>query len=267
MKKFDYNNKVAIVTGASSGIGKAIATELITKYNCTVYAVARNEERLNLTKQSLGEKYIPTPFDVCLEENWQGLAQKLKNDGVSVDILINCAGILPKFKPFEKSNPSELKGVFDINFFSCVYSCHHLRECISDKGMIINISSASALCPFSGVSAYSSSKSALDRFSTTLAYEYKDISVTTVLPGFVKTDIMKSQNTTQKDRSLIDKFSANPAKITRKILKKARKRKKRIILGFDGRLLGFLYKHFPNLGPKVIGKFLKKSGLKLFLEI
>ncbi len=267
MKKFDFNNKIAIITGASSGIGKALAAELITKYGCTVYAVARNEERLRLAKEELGEKYVPTPFDVCLEKNWQGFAQKLKNDGVRVDILINCAGILPKFRPFERSNPQELKSVFDINFFSCVYSCHHLKELIFDNGMIVNVSSASALCPFSGVSAYSSSKSALDRFSTTLAYECKNFSVTTVLPGFVKTDIMKNQNASNKDKSLIDKFSANPTKITNKILKKARKRKKRVVLGFDGKLLGFMYKHFPSLAPLLIGNFLKKSGLELFSEL
>ncbi|MBQ7761423.1 MAG: SDR family oxidoreductase [Clostridia bacterium] len=267
MKSFNFNNKVAIITGGSSGIGKALATELIKKYNCRVFAIARNEERLRLVKEELGEKYVPTPFDVCLEENWQAFAQKLKNDGVRVDILINCAGILPKFIPFEKSNPQSLKSVFDINFFSCVYSCHHTRELMENGGMIVNISSASALCPFSGVSAYSSSKSALDRFSTALAYEYKEISVTTALPGFVKTDIMKNQNASNKDKSLIDKFSANPNKIAKKILKKAGKRKKRVILGFDGKLLDFMYKHFPSLAPSLIGKFLKKSGLELFSEL
>jgi short-subunit dehydrogenase len=100
-----------------------------------------------------------------------------------------------------------------------------------------------------------------------LAYEQKDFSVTTVLPGFVKTDIMKNQDASKRDKSLIDKFSANPNKITRKILSKARKRKKRIVLGTDGRLLGFAYKHFPNIAPKIIGNFLKKSGLELFSQL
>ena len=100
-----------------------------------------------------------------------------------------------------------------------------------------------------------------------LAYEQKDFSVTTVLPGFVKTDIMKNQNASKGDKSLIDKFSANPRKITRKILSKAKKRKKRIVLGIDGKLLGFMYKHFPNVAPKIIGKFLKKSGLELFSQL
>jgi hypothetical protein len=75
---------------------------------------------------------------------------------------------------------------------------------------------------------------------------------------------MKNQHASKRDKSLIDKFSASPVKITRKILKKASKRKKRLILGIDGRLLGFAYKHFPNLAPSLIGKFLKKSGLELF---
>ena len=61
---------------------------------------------------------------------------------------------------------------------------------INDGGAIVNISSASALCPFGGVSIYSASKAALDNFSVSIASEQKSVSVSSVLPGFVRTDII-----------------------------------------------------------------------------
>jgi NADP-dependent 3-hydroxy acid dehydrogenase YdfG len=64
MKKLDYKNKTVIITGASSGIGKEIASELIENYGCTVYGIARNESRLSEAKSLLGDKFIPYSMDV-----------------------------------------------------------------------------------------------------------------------------------------------------------------------------------------------------------
>ena len=69
MNKFDFNNKTVIITGASSGIGKELATILINDYNATVLAIARDEQKLNSVKNSFGKKsdnFKVYPFDVSL---------------------------------------------------------------------------------------------------------------------------------------------------------------------------------------------------------
>ena len=89
--RYNFTNKTAIITGASSGIGKAIAFTLIKKYSCTVIAVARNEDRLYQAKEELGEfgeRYIVRPFDASSKESWVKLAKDLKNTDTPIDILI-----------------------------------------------------------------------------------------------------------------------------------------------------------------------------------
>ncbi|MBQ7907300.1 MAG: SDR family NAD(P)-dependent oxidoreductase [Clostridia bacterium] len=266
MKRFDYKDKVAIITGASSGIGKALAGELIKRYNCTVFAIARNEERLRLAKEELGDLYVPYPMDATSKEGWQELRDFLKKSDTPPDILINCAGVLPKFEPFLKSGSEKLLEVISINLMAGVYGCEAFMPIMNEGSIVINIASSSALCPFGLVSAYSASKAAFERFSEALACESTRISVTTALPGFVKTDIMRGQNPSQREKSLIDKFSADADKVAKKILAKARKRKRRTVIGFDAKLMDFMYKHFPNSAPKMISSFLKKSGLALFAQ-
>ncbi|MBR2443780.1 MAG: SDR family NAD(P)-dependent oxidoreductase [Clostridia bacterium] len=266
MKKFDYRGKVAIITGASSGIGKCLAHELITKYSSRVIGISRGAERLNEARDELGELFVPFPMDASLNEEWLRLREYLEKTDTCPDILINCAGILPKFEPFLKSGSERLRQVMDINLMAGAFGCETIMPMMKKGSVVINISSSSALCPFSLVSAYSASKAAFERFSECLACESKDISVTTILPGFVKTDIMRDQGASKKEKGLIDKFSADPNRVAKKILSKGGRRKKRAVIGFDAHLMSFLYKLFPNSAPKIISGFLKKSGLELFAQ-
>ncbi len=264
MKRLNYHSKTVIITGASSGIGKELARVLITKYSCTVYALARNKEKLEAVKGELGDKYIIYPMDVSIKENWLALADFLKNNGVCVDILINCAGILPKFATLESTDITEYEKAISINYLAQVYACKLILPLINDGGAIVNVASASSLCPFSFVSGYTASKSAAYHFSLSVAQEIKRISVSAVCCGFVKTDIMKNQEMNEREAKLIRLFSADCSKTVGKILRRVRRRKKRIVTGFDGHFMSLMYRLFPNFTPKFFSWFLKKSGLELF---
>lgn len=270
MKRIKYDGKTVIITGASSGIGRSVAFLLIRKYKCKVIAIARNEQRLLSAKEELselGELYVPYPMDVSVKESWDALATYLKESATCVDILISCAGVLPQFKKFEDTNAGELESVLKINFLSQVWASKALMPLISDKGAIVNVSSASALLPFGGVSAYTSSKAASEHFSLALACESKRISVSCVMPGFVRTDIMKNQEMSEKDARFIRFFSAKCDTVSRKIVNRVKRRKRRIVIGKDAHLMSLLERLFPHLSPRLVTWFLKKSGLSLFKDI
>ena len=267
--RYKLNNKTVILTGASSGIGKEIAFKLICDYSCTVIAIARNEERLLKVKSELGDhgdKYIVRPFDASLKENWGNLALDLEKTDTPAHILINCAGILPKFKSGEDSD--EVERVFDINFFSQVYSVTALLPLLkkSKRGAIINIASAAALCPFGGIASYAASKSASERYTASIACESK-MFVSCILPGFVKTDIMKNQGASEKEAKLFYKMCADLDKTVKKIMRRLRRGKSRIIVGLDARMMNLLFKLFPKRAPRIITWFLRKTKLEIFKEI
>lgn len=118
MKKFRFDKKNVILTGASSGIGKQMAKVLVEKYGCTVYAVARNEEKLNAAENEISaEKFVPFCFDVGSAGDWQRLRTSLSEKGVIADVLINCAGVLPKFSPFENTGVEKIEEIMRTNFF------------------------------------------------------------------------------------------------------------------------------------------------------
>lgn len=271
MSNYDFNNKTVILTGASSGIGKCIAEILINEYNSTVYAVARNEQKLIDVKNSFNQKsnlYIVTPFDVGVHENWQNFYTNLVSSGANPSVLINCAGVLPKFSSVNFTDVKTIEDVMNINFFSIVYSSKTVLPLIrKNKGIMINVISSSALCPFSGVASYSASKAGAERFSECLQVEETNLSVLTAMPGFTKTEVLRSQTATDKEKGLIGRISANPMRVARKILNSAKKRKKRIIIGIDAHFMNFLFKFFPRSAPRIITWFLKKTKMKIFEDI
>lgn len=267
--RYNLKNKTIVLTGASSGIGREMAKMLICDYGCTVYGIARRGEFLYELRDKLGDGLVPYPFDVSIKENWQSLAKFLDENEISVDMLINCAGVLPKFASADKVSSDEVMNTMNVNFLAQLYATEALLPNIkkSTQGAIISFSSSSALCPFAGVSAYCASKSASRAYFECMTRENKQLYIATVMNGFVKTDIMKNQEANEKESRLISRVSLSLKGATRKIIRKIKKGKRRIIVGKDAHLMNFMYKLFPNSAPRLISWLLKRTKLEIFKDI
>ena len=272
MKRYSFDNKTAIITGASSGIGKELSLLLMQKYNVKVIGVGRNEEKLKGIQnynQKTKNLFTYYTFDVGVLSEWQKFYTYITLNNIKVDILVNCAGVLPKMKKIENTTITELESVLHINFLSQVYGVKTFLQDIkkSPNGLIINVASSSAFCTFSGIAMYSATKSATLRFTESLICEEDKIKVVCVLPGFTKTNIFVSQTQDTKASKIIDKIAKTPTYVANKIVKGIIKNKKRIVTGFDAKLMNFLYKFFPKIAPKIITKFLKNSKYQMFEDI
>lgn len=166
-------NKIALVTGSSSGIGEAICHKLLSLGYC-VYGIARREQT-----QIKDAKFNPIACDitdtVLLEKTTQEL---LKNS--DIDLLIHCAG-LGKFEPHEELSPIKLKEIIDTNLTApVILSSLLLRSLKKTKGTIINITSIEALKASKFSAAYSASKAGLHHFGLCLFEEVRKSGVNVV---------------------------------------------------------------------------------------
>ena len=269
---FDY--KTVILSGASSGIGKGIAERLIKDHGCKVIGIARNEQRLINFKEELGNKgdnftyYI---FDVSQEEKWQELAETLEKENIKPDILINNAGILPKFDKFVNYSLDEIKKAMEINFYSCVYSMQALMPIIlkSDCAAIVNVASSAALCSLAGTSVYSASKAALKGFTEAVREEHRDnCYIALICPGFTKTDIFRNQSkSSDKAQKAMDLISTDCDKMVDYIIKGMWKKSEKMVLGMDAHFMDIGYKTLGTACSNISSKVMKISGLDMFKSI
>ena len=274
MNKCGFDYKTVILSGASSGIGKGIAERLIKDHGCKVIGIARNEERLLRLKEELGNKggnFTYYTFDVSQEEKWQELADTLIRDNIQPDILINNAGILPKFDKFVNYTIDEIKKAMEINFFSCVYSMQALMPLIlkSDSAAIVNVASSAALCSLAGTSVYSASKAALKGFTEAMREEHRDnCYIALICPGFTKTDIFRNQTkSSDKAQKAMDLISTDCDKMVDYIIKGIWKKREKMVLGMDAHFMDKGYKVLGTTCSKVSSKVMKISGLDMFRSI
>ena len=136
MKKSWLNEKTVVLTGVTSGIGKLLAKKLIEKHGCKIFGIGRNEQAIEEFKKELKEKsnlLMPYLFDVSKEENWKNFANELEEKNLQIDVLINNAGQLPKFKTFEKYECEDFENIMKVNFMASVYSCKHLLPLLHNQ--------------------------------------------------------------------------------------------------------------------------------------
>lgn len=276
MKKCWLDNKTAIVTGASGGMGAGIAKNLILEHGCTVIGIARSESKMLEFVEELGEeyrdKYSYKLFDVSSKENWENFASELKEKGIKIDILINNAGILPRFARFDKYSYDEIDSAMNINFYSAIYSIKALLPLLmeSSEPGIVNIDSAAALMTLPGTSIYSASKSALKGFTEALRTEFKGkIYVGLVCPGFTKTNIFRNQKSdeNQRDQKLMNMVSTDCDKMVRKIMRGIRKKKKLQVHGFDAHSMSIANRALPVDGQEMFGTVMKVSKFDMFNDV
>ena len=273
MKKNWLQHKTVIISGASGGLGFNIAKKLIFDYNCNVIGIGRNKEKTYSNIETLKDKkdkFTCYFFDVSVKENWINFYNDLTEKGVSVDALINNAGFMLPFKTFEKCTDEEIEEIINTNFTSYVNSTKILLPLLkkSTTPAIINISSSAGLCAVVGESMYCATKYAVRGFTETLIEDYKKkIYVAGVYPGFIKTDILNRMSVSDKNNKAILKMMMPIDKATKIIVKKISKKNMRIVLGFDGKSMGFFARLFPVFTPSVITKVLKKSRLELFSDV
>lgn len=267
-------NTTVIITGASGGIGKGVAIRLIEKYNCRVIGIARNEEKLKKVKEELGplsDNFSYYLFDVAKEENWADFSQALIEKGIKPDVLINNAGILPKFDKFDNYTLDYIKSAMDINFYSSVYSMHYLMPLIleSKKAAIINVSSSAALCSLAGTSVYTASKAALKGLTESVREEFRGkCYVGLVCPGFTKTDIFSHQGENAGAMSkAIDAVSSSCESMVRKIVHGISGKKELMVYGIDADLMNDGNKLLPVKTSKVSSRIMKFSKMPLFNDV
>ena len=265
MSKYRFDGACAVISGASSGLGREIASILCKKYNCTVIGLARNEERLKSAADAIGERFIPFVCDITSECDREKLLGFFRNNGYKPDILINNAGILPPFSHFSSDKTQELERVMEVNFSSHVKMCAAFLPILleSDRGAIVNVASSAALATLPGTSAYSASKSALLAFTESLSLEYgKSLFVSAVCPGMTATELFKSH----QGSSLIDKFAPSAEKTAKKIVRRLKRGRKKIVTGIDAHAMSGLHRIFGRGALKLFSGFIKSAKLPIFKD-
>ena len=205
--------KVVIVTGASSGIGRAAAL-LFAKNGSNVIAVGRNEKELgSLRDEAQGKKGLVKVHLADIRENSQ--VERLVNDTVQsfgqIDVLVNSAGIIMN-GTIENTTLDDWDKMFDINlravFFMMQKCIPHLEK---TKGNIVNVSSVSGTRSFPNVLAYCVSKAVVDQLTRCSALELaaKGIRVNAVNPGVVVSNLHKRGGMADEDYQKFLKNSKN----------------------------------------------------------
>jgi len=190
----NLTGKYAVVTGAGKGIGRAIAERFLADNVAGVALLDMDEELVKATAGELGERAIGLKCDVSDQENVNEAFKQITEKFGQVDILVNNAGIT-RDAMFHKMTVDQAKKVMDVHFYGTFYCCQAVIGGMREReyGKIVNISSTSAFGNI-GQANYAAAKAAIDGFTRTLALESarKNITVNSIAPGMVNTDILKT---------------------------------------------------------------------------
>lgn len=258
-------NKVVVITGASSGIGKALAEKYAAE-GWNLVLAARREELLSEIQGKLKNVEVLTvKTDVTVEDDCKNLMLRAIEKFGKIDVLINNAGISMRAL-FNDVDLDVLRRLMDVNFWGTVYCTKYaLPHLLKTKGSVVGIISVGGHIGLPGRTGYSASKFAVRGFLQTIRVENlkTGLHVLIVAPGFTSSEIRKSalnaQGGKQGETPRNESGMMSAEECAAHIYKAVRKRKRELVLTFvEGKLTVFLAKHFPG--------FVEKMSYKLFAK-
>jgi short-subunit dehydrogenase len=265
-KFFIMKDKVVIITGASSGIGKALAIECAGRGAKLVLGARRLNRLVELEKELNGTEIISVKTDVSKEEECKKLIEEAILKFGRIDVLINNAGVSMRAL-FVDLDLSVVKKLMDVNFWGTVFCTKYaIPHLLKTKGTVAGIISIAGYIGLPGRTAYSASKYAIRGFLDALRIESlkSGLHVLVAAPGFTASEVRQvaltadgtPQGETPRDES---KMMSSEA-CARRIVNAIEKRKRELILTFEeGKLSVFLGKFFPGLLDKMAYKHMAKE--------
>ena len=259
--------KVVIITGASSGIGRALAFAF-GREGASIVICARKVDSLQQVSAELSQAGINNmalAADVSVEADMKRLIEQTIAQYGRLDVLINNAGVSMRSLVID-ADPSVFRKVMDINFMGTVNATHYaLPHILKTKGSIVGISSIAGYRGLPVRSGYSASKFAMNGFLEALRTEllYSGVHVLTACPGFTASNIRVAaldEHGQPKGDSMRDEEKMMSAEeCAQHILKAVKKRKRELILTSQGKLSVFLNKWLPGLTDKLVYNTLAKE--------
>ncbi|MCO5934878.1 SDR family oxidoreductase [Mucilaginibacter sp. RB4R14] len=258
-------DNVVIITGASSGIGKALAIEFAQR-GANLVLAARQYVTLCGIAQQLQTDYnikaIAVQCDVAVEDDCAALVKQTLLTFGKIDVLINNAGISMRAL-FKDVDLQVMKNLMDVNFWGTVYCTKHALAAITKtRGSIVGISSIAGYKGLPGRAGYSASKYAMNGFLDALRVENlrTGVHIMVACPGFTASNIRNTaldKNGSQQGESTLEEDEMMTAEVVARLIAKGiENRSRSLIMTFQGKLTVFLSKFLPA--------FLDKQVFKVF---
>lgn len=259
--------KVVVITGASSGIGRAL-TNRYAEPGTALVVGARNFEMLQELAKELSGSFkdiLPVKTDVSIEGDCKNLINEAVNKYGRIDVLINNAGISMRAL-FDDLDLSVIKKLMDVNFWGTVYcSKYALPHLQATKGSLVAVSSIAGYKGLPGRTGYSSSKFAIHGFMETVRIENlkKGMHVLVACPGFTSSNIRSTAlggDGSQQGESPRDEAEMMSAEeVADRIYKAIKKRKNSLVLTSQGKMTVLINKFFPKMLDKMVYNHMAKE--------
>ena len=266
----NFNNKVAAITGAGSGIGQQLAV-LLAKQGCHLALSDVNEQGLVKTLELIKDTGVRATIDlvnVAKLDEVRAWAEKVEQDHGSVNMIFNNAGVALG-STVEGASYEELEWIVDINFWGVVYGTKEFLPRIkkTGDGHIVNISSLFGLTAQPTQSAYNATKFAVRGFTESLRQELDiencGVSALCVHPGGIRTNIANAakmndslkalgMNPEKSARSFNKLLRCPPEEAARQILDAVQKDKRRLLIGNDAKAIDLIQRILPTGYQRVI---------------
>ncbi len=260
------NKKVVVITGASSGIGKALAHEFARRGAHLVLAARRLDRLEQLQKELSDTETLIVKVDVSNEDDCKEMVDKAIDEFGQIDVLINNAGISMR-SLFIETDLDVIKKLMDVNFWGTVFcSKYVLPHLLKTKGSLVGVISIAGYVGLPGRTGYSASKYAIRGFLDALRIENlkKGLHVLVAAPGFTASEVRQVALTgdgSQQGETPRDENKMMSAEECASLIANAvTKRKRHLIMTFkEGKLTVFLGKIFPSLLDKLTYNHMAKE--------